>query len=130
MQIGTFGDIVFEVGDAAVRTFENFHKTAGGRWAVHEPILARVRPEYLGPSQGEVDFQIRLSAALGVNPRAEIEKLETMAQDGTVAPIIIGGRPVSDGDWYIESCETTYIWVNGRGQTEFADVQLNVREYF
>lgn len=130
MNIGTFGDIVFEVSDETVRTFDKYVQTTAGRWEVHEPISSNPRPEFLGQAQGEVKFTIRLSASLGVNPRAEKERIEQIVREGKHAPLMIARRPVSDGDWYIESCETTYIWVNSKGEVEYADITLSVKEYF
>jgi hypothetical protein len=129
-QIGTLGDLVFEVSDETVRTFDEFVQTTASRWVVHEPINSNTRPEFLGPQQGSIEFTIRLAATLGVNPRDEKDKVEALVREGKHAPLMIAQRPISDGDWYIESCETTLIWVNRKGQVEYADMLLFVKEYF
>ena len=129
-QLGTLGDIVFEVSDKTVRTFDAYTQTTAGRWAVHEPISANPRPEFLGPQQGEIAFEIHLSASLGIDPLAEKEKIEAIVREGKHAPFMLGLKPVSDGDWYIESCETTFVWVNGKGEVEYANMTVTVKEYY
>jgi hypothetical protein len=129
-QIGTLGDIVFEVSDRTVQTFENFMQATSGRWAVHEPLKSKPRPEFLGQSQGEIEFTMRISAQLGKNPIEVKELVEKSVREGKRAPLMVGNRPISDGDWYIERCETTFIWTNNRGQTEFAEMVLTLKEYF
>jgi len=129
-KIGTLGDLVFEVSNKAVRTFDEWTQKTGGRWQVHEPIKSNPRPEFIGPGQGEISFTIKLSNTLGINPRKEIEKIEKIVREGTHAPLLLGLKPISDGDWYIESCETTFTWVNSKGEIEWAEMSLTVKEYF
>jgi len=129
MQIGSFGDIIFEVSERSVRTFYDFLQRAGSRWSIHEPIASAPRPEYLGPVQGDLEFTMRLSSSLGLDPAAEKAKMETLAREGTHAPLLLGNRPVSEADWYIESCETTLLWVNGRGGIDLAEMKLLLKEY-
>ena len=129
-QLGSLGDVVFEVSEETVRTFDEFVQTSAGRWVVHEPIKSQPKTEFLGPAQGQIEFTIRLSAALGVDPRDEKKRIEKMAREGKHAPLMIAMEPISNCHWYVERCETTYIWVNGQGQLEYADMHLTVREYF
>ena len=126
--IGTFGDIIFEVNEQTLRTFDGFVKKSIGRWEVHNLLNANPRSEFLGRGQGEVEFTMNLSSEYG-DVREEIEKIEDMAETGKHAPIIIGQRPVSNGDWYVENSETTWTWVNGRGELTMAEIILTVREY-
>jgi len=129
-QIGTIGDVVFEVSDETVRTFDEYVQTTAGRWHIHEPIHASPRPEFLGPAQGEIEFTVRLTDELGVDPREEKEKIEAIVREGSHAPFMLALKPVSDGDWYIESCETTYIWVDNKGKVSCSEMVITVKEYF
>ena len=130
MQVGTLIDIVFETGDQRILTFAEMTRSASGVWAVHSPLHAPPRPQFISPGQGGIEFIIHLSSQLGVNPIEEIEKVENHARTGEHGPFLLGRRPVTQGDWYIEQCETTMVWVNSRGETEFANISLTVKEYF
>jgi hypothetical protein len=52
-----------------------------------------------------------------------------MATTGKRAPIILGGKPVGENDWYIEELEELKKHVNGKGETVWADVSLLIKEY-
>jgi len=129
MQIGTLGDIVFEVSDQTVRTFDELVQRTAGRWEVHQPIGAPVKPEFLGQEQGIIEFDIHLNAQLGINPREEKEKIEAMVSDGSHAPLMLGNRPITNHDWYIEQCETTLNHVDAMGLIHVAQIHLTIREY-
>jgi phage protein U len=129
MSLGTFGDIIFSVSNKTLRTFDEFSHTVTGRWEVHEPIGTNPRPEFIGPGQGEISFKMQLFSSMGIDPRTEMEKVERMVTSGDHAPIIIGGRPVGSGDWYVESRDSDYRTVSGDGKITSAEVALTVKEY-
>lgn len=129
-QIGSLGDIIFEVSDEVVRTFDEYMQKTAGRWYVHHPIHSNPRAEFLGPEQGEIEFTMRLSDSLGISPREEKEKIETLVRTGKHTPFMLANKPVSYGDWYVEACETTFQWINGKGEVSYADMILIVKEYY
>jgi hypothetical protein len=129
MQIGSLGDIIFEVSRLKVNTFNGLIKTAGGRWEVHQPIKSPVKPEFLGTAQGHIELSIQFNVQLGIEPREEIEKIEAMAENGLHAPFMLGNAPLSNNDWYIDQCETTFTHVGREGQIDVAEMQLSIMEY-
>lgn len=130
MNIGSLGDVVFTVTDQTVRTFDEFVHTVSARLAVHETILSHPRTEYLGPGQGEITFKMQISARLVPDPRGEVEQLQQMAEQGTYAPLILGGKPVGGGDWTIETCEAAFTAIDGKGKVLFAEVTLTIKDYY
>lgn len=130
MQIGSWGDITFEVSSESVRTFETLMQQTAGRWSVHQPINSRPRPQFLGQDQGQIEFAINLFTDLGIDVREEKERIERFVREGTIAPLMLGMRPVSEGDWYAESAETTAVWVDNRGNITYAKITMVMREYF
>lgn len=132
MVVGSWGSIVFEVRGSPdkVRTYDEYTRTAESRWGIHEVLNAKPRPQFGGPGQHEVSLVIRLSADLGVNPRAEMSRIFTAADNGETAPLIRKGIPESQGLWYIESAEETDKQVNGRGDVVFAEMTVVFKEYF
>lgn len=128
--IGTYGDITFQVSDETARTFSELKYTAHGRWAVHEVIMSASRSEFLGPGEGEIEFTMQLSSSLGIDPRAEMEKVEKAVRKGTYSLFMLGGRPIGQGEWYIERKETTLTHVSGKGKIHYAEMVVNMKEYF
>ena len=130
MEIGSWGDIVFEVSSEAVRTFDALKQKSSGRWSVHEPISSNPKPEYLGAGQGRIEFTMHLAASLGINVREEKERIEQFVREGRNAPLMIALQPVTMGDWYAESAETTLQWVGNNGDLELINILIVMREYF
>ena len=84
MAIGTLGkNIVFEVSDKQVMAFSEMSREVSGRWATHETMSVKPKPEFLGPGLQSVTLTITLSAALGVRPRAMLEAVGNMVETGT-----------------------------------------------
>ncbi|QQE75727.1 phage tail protein [Brevibacillus composti] len=128
-QIGTFGEIVFEVSSNKILTFNDFARSGSGRWSTHEINLQKPLPEFHGPGQEEISFSIRLDIQLGVNPEIELEKLRKMRDIGAIAYLIVGGRPVSQNMWLLESFREQHKTHDGQGRLLAAIVDLSLKEY-
>ena len=83
--IGTLGrKIIFEVSDEKVLTFLNMTREITSRWAEHEALGVKPKPEFLGPGLQTGTLEITLSATLGVKPRAILEAVEAMVSAGII----------------------------------------------
>ena len=61
--IGTLGrKIIFEVSDEKVLTFLNMTREITSRWAEHEALGVKPKPEFLGPGLQTGTLEITLSA--------------------------------------------------------------------
>ncbi len=127
--IGTFGSISFEVSSKRIKTFDNLTRNGDARWAIHENLLVKPVPEFIGPGQDELNFTIRLSAYQKVNPILELDKLRAFKNAGKVAPFVLGGRSVSSSHWYIEKLGEAITTVNGKGLIITAEADLTLKEY-
>ena len=128
--IGTLGTkIVFEVSAEQVLTFESLSREVAGRWAAHEILGAKPKTEYLGPAAQTASLTIRLSAALGVKPRAMLEIIEEMAESGDAEYLIIGGKMIGRNRFYIVSASESWDRIYSRGELAAASVTLNLGEY-
>jgi phage protein U len=130
MIVGTWGDITFETSSEVVRTFEEIEHIARGRWAIHEVMNGKPRAEFLGPGQNEITLPIKLSTELGVDPRAEYEKIGTAILQGRHAPFILGPKVIGNGEWYAEENESIFKYINGQGVAQFIEMTITLREYF
>ncbi|MFY0545447.1 phage tail protein [Brevibacillus sp. H7] len=112
-----------------VRTFKDFNRSGSARWANHDVHLQKPKPEFLGPGQEEISFSIRLDAQYGVNPEAELKRLRAMRDTGKLAMLIIGGEPVTQNLWFIESLDEGHKAHTGNGKLITAEVKLTLKEY-
>ncbi len=127
--IGTMGDVTFSVSRRRVRTFQDFSRSGKVSLASHDVIGQKSDIEFTGLEPEEVNLDIQLRADNGVNPATELRKLREMRDKGKVFPVIIGGRPLSDNSWMIESLsEDVKFWTRG-GRVQSANVSVKLKEY-
>lgn len=127
MNIGTFGDIVFETSADKVRTFDGLQRSGEARYAEHAVQGDKPRLEFLGDGLDEVTLPIRLDAALGLIPIEEIESLRRLRASGEVRALIIGGR--NQGNFVLKGAEETWQTVDNEGRLWVAGVTLKLKEY-
>ncbi|MEG1594667.1 MAG: phage tail protein [Oscillibacter sp.] len=128
--IGTLGKkIVFEVSDDTVMTFQNMSREVSGRWANHEAMGVKPKPEFLGPGNQTITLPITLSAALGVKPRAVLETVETMVESGAAEYLVIGTKPVGKNPFRLTGSSETWDKVYSRGELAKATVTITLEEY-
>lgn len=129
MIIGAMGDVVFMASSLYTHTLNDFSRDSPARWAEHEIIGGKPVSEYLGPGTDKVRFKIHLSADLLSSPESAAKKIRTMCHSGEVFTIIIGGKPLSNELWGIESVNEVKEYFDGQGNTLSATLDVTLREY-
>ncbi|MHC1747429.1 MAG: phage tail protein [Cellulosilyticaceae bacterium] len=127
--IGALGDIVFRVSAKDVNTFQEFTRSSSGRWAYHAIHMQKPKSEFLGPELDTISFSMQLEAALGRNPRYDMEKLMIYTRNGQTFPLIIGGDAMGYYRWAVESVEQQFTRVNNKGKVISAIVNVTLKEY-
>lgn len=128
--IGTLGaKIVFEVSDEKVLTFASMTREISGRWAEHEALGVKPKPEFLGPGLQTGTMEITLSATLGVKPRDVLEAVEEMVESGAAEYLIIGNKPVGRNPFRLVSSSETWGTVYSRGELARATLSITLGEY-
>lgn len=128
--IGTLGKkIVFEVSDDVALTFSGMTRDISGRWADHETMGTKPKPEFLGPGNQTITLPITLSATLGVRPRTMLELVEAMVESGTAEYLVIGTRPVGKNPFRLTASSETWDVVYSRGELAKATVTITLEEY-
>lgn len=129
MQIGAFGDIVFEVSDEAVRTFQDLQHDKKGRWAVHEVMGSKPVSEFIGPGLDEINFPIVLNALFlgGSTVEDELERIGSMVDEGMVSTLVIADMIV--GKFYLESMGSVTRHFGGKGEKLVTETTLHLKEY-
>jgi phage protein U len=129
-KIGSFGEIVFEVSPEKTQTFNDFERSGSARWNDHEIIGLKPKSEFSGPGLEEISYVILLKVELGIDPIKQIEKLRKMRDTGKVAPLIIGGKPVSQNYWSIQQLRESHKTVDSKGNILIAEVSVSLKEYY
>ena len=129
MFIGTFGNVVFETSNDLVRTFKDMTRDTNVRLASHDIIGKKPVIEWIGPGTDTIKFSMQFNSILGVEPKDEEKKLRDMAQKGKVAHIIVGGEPISDYKFIIESISSSGRIYDRDGNLIKSMVDITVKEY-
>ena len=129
MFIGTFGNVVFETSNDLVRIFKDMTRDTNVRLASHDIIGKKPVIEWIGPGTDTIKFSMQFNSILGVEPKDEEKKLRDMAQTGKVAHIIVGGEPISDYKFIIESISSSGRIYDRDGNLIKSMVDITVKEY-
>lgn len=128
MAVGYFGDVIFTTSDKKILSFHDFKLTASGSWGEHKRNGRKSEYEFLGPDSEGVSFVIELDANYGVNPRDEIEKLIKYAENGTINPLVIGGKKLGNR-WRTLKLSSSWNHVMSGGELIKASATLTLAEY-
>ena len=129
MYVGTYGDIVFNVSHLQVLTPSNISGSTGADWADHEVLGSKTKSQYLGPQLRSYQMDIQRSSSFGVAPRAALDRLQEMSENGEVHYLIIGLAPLSMNKFAIESISDTWDVVGRMGVLMECKVSLTFRVY-
>ena len=129
MAIGSLGDIVFEVSPDKVRTFRDLQIQRKANYTEHAIHGKKGLLEFTGFAAATGSLNIRLDAALGVNPKEEFDALLEIFTEHQAVPLILDGEPIGDGLWIIENIDENFEVVNNKGTAIALEVPLKLREY-
>lgn len=127
--IGALGDIVFTVSSDKVRTFDGMSRSGSARLTTHELINRKPLMEFLGPGGETISMQISFSVYDGLNPEDEAKSLRELRDNGKAVALILGGQPLGDGLWLVESLNETHKHIDNNGAAHQIDVSVTLREY-
>ena len=127
--IGSLGDVVFEVSTERVRTFRDFQIQRSAKYSEHAIYGRKGLLEFTGLSPASISLSIRLDAALGVNPKEELNTLHDILKNHQAVPFILDGEPQGDGLWVVEGLDENHEIVDKHGTSIAVEVSLKLKEY-
>ena len=111
MYIGYMGDIVFVVSPDYMITPMDYERESAGRWTEHDLLMRKPVSQFGGPGLEKLSFRIILDAAHGIDVAEQLKKLRVLRDTGAVFPLIIGGKPVTQSYWRLDSIkEAGHDW--------------------
>ena len=129
MIVGALGNIAFEVSDYTVRTFNNMQQSGSVSTSTHKPHLRNGLIEVTGCDPDKIQFDIKLSSFLGVDPATELRRLDAYEKRYVTLPLVVGNRPLGRYRWLIQSHSVKNQLYDGRGHLIGCDVTLKLVEY-
>ena len=128
MVVGAFGDLVFEVSQLKVLTFDGYKRKVSAKYATHEIIANPPVLELLHRSLEEISLSIKAISNLGVNPEELSLQLRELCQVGEPNFLIINETVIGENEFVItDVTESVKSW---HGAAVFAnELSLNLKEY-
>lgn len=129
MYIGYMGDIVFFTSNSKLLTPSDVSRAGGTRWADHDLVLKKPVSQFVGQSLEEISFKIQLISYQGSTPDTQLRKLRTMRDTGRVFPLVLGGKPITQNYWRIESLSEGDCYYDAYGRLTQCTVSVSLKEY-
>jgi phage protein U len=85
--------------------------------------------QFGGPGLEKVSFSIILSMDHGISPERQLKKLREMRDTGAVFPLVIGGKPVTNSYWRLDSLKEGECYWLGDGTLQQCKVAVELTEY-
>ena len=129
MTVGSLGkSIVFSVSTTTVQTIKSMSWKRSYNYSVHKMYGRKGILEYTGSDPDEIEFEMEISAFLGVNPIKMIQELENMAEEQSVVKFILGNDVIGT-DWVITSTEIKSEKYFQDGTMLTATLKVKIKEY-
>ncbi len=129
MQIGCLGELIFSVSDSLVRTLNNMQWSGSARYATHQRHLKDALTEFCGLEPDKISFDLVLSAFLGVEPQAELNKIWQYERSGEAVSLVIGDKAYGKYRWNVVSHKIKMQHFDQRGNLLQATVSVSLQEY-
>ena len=126
MIVGTYGTITFEVSPEVVNTFNNLNWSGTANYGQHQVHGGKAVPEYIGRNCDGITFDMILSAYLGVNPKAQIDKFSGMLKSGIAYPLVLGSDVY--GKWHVSGVSSAFERVYKDGALISAKIKVTLLE--
>ena len=128
--IGSLGDLIFECSDNHILTFQDLSFNKSVSYAEHKILARRSLLEFTGLNAASCSIKMQFDEALGIDPKKQLNTLETMMQDHQAANFILDGQPVGSGYWVIESINETFELLDNNGRPRKITADVNMKEYY
>ncbi|MGN0444253.1 MAG: phage tail protein [Acutalibacteraceae bacterium] len=89
MKVGVLGDIVFEVSDKAIKTFQKSEYSGAAKIQIHSRHGKVGLVEWTGRDPKTHELTFKVSKHLGATPEDDIKKIEKYVKEGTKLSLTI-----------------------------------------
>jgi len=121
--------VLFNVSREEFRTPKNMKWGGSARYAVHDRHLTHALTEFEGLDPDYFQFDMLLTAELGVDPMEELVKIWTYERDGEALGLVIGGHAYGKCRWTVKKHETKMEYTDAAGDLYAVEVSVDLLEY-
>ncbi|MCL2563612.1 MAG: phage tail protein [Oscillospiraceae bacterium] len=129
MVIGSLGDVAFYVEPDKIKTIRRMSWNSSAKYSSHDRHMNRPKREFTGLDDDAIQFRMRLSAFLGVNPMDDIRKLFHYERSGTTLPLVVGTRAWGKFRWVILSQNRDIEQFDREGDLLAVDLNISLGAY-
>jgi phage protein U len=127
--IAFLDDIIFEVSNLFVNTFESVNRTGKAKYAVHEIIGNKPRLEYAGIELDELTYEMNLCRQLWgfIDPMWQVKKVRDYMKNKQVLTFSVGDTVY--GQYIIENITDKASHIDNHGNIYRIVLTVTMREY-
>lgn len=125
--VGSWGNVVFNVKQEEIKTFDAMKWTVGAKYSTHTRHLKAPLLEFTGVDIEGITFSMFLSAHLGVVPKRELNKLLAATRGGKAYRLVLGVD--NYGKWVIEKLSIDMEQVDIKGNLLAVKVSVTMKSY-
>lgn len=129
MYIGYMGPVVFIVSSHYLLTPSEYQRSGEARWETQDLILRKPVSQFKGPGLEKISFKIQLRKDHNIDPEQQLKTLRRMRDQGAVFPLIIGGRPVTQNYWRLDSLSEDQNYYDPLGKLICSTANVTLTEY-
>ena len=128
--LGSLGNIIFEVADFHVLTFDSLSISRSANYAEHKILGRKGLTEFTGLNAGTCSIKMTFDISLGINPKKQAEELEKMLQEHEANLFVLDGQLVGSGYWVIESINENIELTDNFGGFHRITADVKLKEYY
>ena len=128
MDIGSLGDVVFGVGQGKILSPRGLTVNSSATIQTHSRHMNEALTEFTGTDADAIEFSLRISKYLGVDPRKEMDKLDGYLRTGKALTMVIGKRRFGY-KWLIKKIKSKDEYTDKRGDVVSADLSISLVAY-
>lgn len=130
MKIGSFGDILFEVNDSKILTYEKKHSSQTSMYGSQNVINSKPILTFMGNDLNKVTLSIRVERNLmGFTPEDIKTKIDKMMKNGTYAYLILGTSVKGENPFVIRSYNQDELNWDTKGNCTHCVFDIELIEY-
>lgn len=129
MQVGSFGEITFQVNDSKILTYEKkvLNKTA--TFSSQNVLNSKPVLTFMGTDLDRITLSVKVDLMNGYNPADVRAKLDKMMNSGKFAYLIMGDMPQANYPYVIEKYSMEEIAWDGKGNCILCVFDIDLVEY-
>ena len=128
MEIGSFGDIVFQISDEKFLSIKNMTREKKAKWEEHTILNDLAFTEFRGRDLNTMTLDIQLVSSMGSDIEGNLSKLNNILENGEHHYLSIGGNTIGDFPYVLESISEAFS-IYFDSEFKNVEVSLGLKEY-